>query len=71
MSQCTVMPGASASRRSRRMVLRLRADSASRNRVEAGVAGVLPMELLVGAVEEAVLGEEVALRLRQEGDVHR
>ncbi len=37
--------------------------------VEAGVAGVLPVELLVGAPQEALLGEVAALRLRHEGDV--
>ena len=48
------MPGASASRRSRRMALRLRDDERGQEIVEGGVAGVLPMELLVGALQKAV-----------------
>ena len=61
MSQCTLMPGASASRRSRRMVLRLRAESAARKSSKLRVAGVLPVELLVGALQEAVLAEELRI----------
>ncbi len=49
------MPGASASLRSRRIVLRLREDRAAEKVVEARVAGIVPVELLVGALEEAAL----------------
>ena len=39
--------------------------------VEGRVAGVLPVELLVGALQEAVLAEELPFGLGQEGDVDR
>ena len=39
--------------------------------VEAGIAGILPMELLVGALQEAALAERAPFRLGQEGDVGR
>ena len=62
MSQCTVMPFASASWRSRRIVLRLRAFSAPRNRRSVRKAVILPMKLLIVALqisepaEQAVFG---------------
>ena len=40
-------------------------------RVEGGVAVVLPMELLVGAMQEAVADQRLAFRLRQEGEMDR
>src|SRR5262245_5045570 len=40
-------------------------------RVERVVAGILPVELLVGALEEAAAPEQLPFRLGREGDVHR
>ena len=40
-------------------------------RIEAGVAGVLPMELLVRALEVAARAQQVPFRLGREGDVNR
>src|SRR5262245_17784076 len=39
--------------------------------VEGRVAGVLPMKLLVRALEVAALAEQLPFRLGREGDVHR
>ena len=71
VSHATSMPGSSASLRSRRIVLRLRDDSAAQEIVEGRVAVILPVELLVGALQEAVLAEQAPFGLGQEGDVHR
>src|SRR5947199_118929 len=38
-------------------------------RLERRVAGILPMELLIGALEEALGAQEFRLRLRQKGDM--
>src|SRR5262249_60776492 len=43
----------------------------SQERVEGRVAGVLPMELLVRALEIAARAEQVPFRLGREGDVNR
>ena len=53
------------------MALRLREAKRAEEVVEAGVAGILPMELLVGALQEAALAERAPFRLGQEGDVRR
>ena len=59
-----VMPSASASRRSFRMALRLREASAREEIVEARIALVPPMELLVGAFEEAELAGKLPFLAR-------
>ena len=51
--------------------LALARGEAAKEVVEAGVAGILPMELLVGALQEAALAERAPFRLGQEGDVGR
>ena len=66
------MPGASASLRSRRMVLRLREDERREEILERRVAFVLPVELLVGALQEAALRRAARHScFGQEGDVRR
>ena len=64
------MPFASASWRSRRMVLRLRAASAARKSSKRRIAGVLPMKLLIGALQESEFAEETEFRLGRKGDVN-
>ena len=64
------MPFWSASWRSRRMVLRLRDASAAEEIVEAAIAGILPVELLVGALQEAELAQEAVFVFGREGDVY-
>ena len=66
-----VMPLASASRRSRRIVLRLRDDQGGEEVVETAEAGIVPVELLVGALQEAAVAERAPLRLGHEGHMGR
>ena len=66
-----MIPAPSASRRSRRIVLRLREDERRQEIVEAGIAVVQPMELLVDALQEPVLAERVPIGLGQEGEMDR
>ncbi|MET3156970.1 hypothetical protein ABIF34_003995 [Bradyrhizobium japonicum] len=71
VSQWMVMPDASASPAfalNRFAVARVQGGEEV---VEARKTLVVPVELLVGTLEEAVPGEQLPLRLPREGDVHR
>ena len=63
-----MIPSPSASRRSRRIALRLREDERGQEIVEAGIALVEPVELLVVALQQPVLAERVPIGLGQEGE---
>ena len=63
------MPSASASRRSLRIAFRLREARLHEKIVEARIAVVLPMELLVGPLQQAHLAGELPFAAREEGDM--